>query len=204
MTVTKVDLLDVKFTKSLFGFRAAEVESVLAEAAEALGQAAEDNRWLTEKIRDMEKALESLESREATLRQTLAATQKIVEDLKENAREEARLIIEDAKAKAAQVIRAAHDSVAGVNRDVMDLKHRRIEFEMGFRALLESHLRYLDMSEQDPAQDALGHPLSLGAGDGPGEAREPFEPGESCVPGDPGWPGEPVEPVESDEPDGRD
>jgi cell division initiation protein len=197
MTVTKVDLLDVKFAKSLFGFRAAEVESVLAEAAETLGQAAEENRRLTEKIRDMEKAMESLESREATLRATLAATQKIVEDLKENAREEARLIIEDAKARAAQVIREAHDSVAEVQRDVLDLKHRRIEFEMGFRALLESHLRYLDLSEQDQAQAAIGQTLSLGAGGAPAEAEEPFGPdepdvsGEQCVSGVPGWPGEP-------------
>jgi cell division initiation protein len=194
MTVTKVDLLDVKFTKSLFGFRPAEVESVLAEAAETLGQAAEENRRLAEKIRDMEKTLDSLETREATLRATLAATQKIVEDLKENAREEARLIIEDAKAKATQVIREAHESVAGIQRDVLDLKHRRIEFEMGFRALLESHLRYLDVGEHDRDQAAIGQTLSLDTGGGAAKAGGPEGPddsGENCAWGEPGWPGEP-------------
>jgi len=196
MTVTKVDLLDVKFTKSLFGLRAAEVESVLAEAAETLGQAAEENRRLVEKIRDMEKAVESMESREAALRTTLAATQKVVEDLKENAREQARLIIEDAKVKAAQVIREANDSVAGIKREVLDLKHRRIEFEMGFRALLDSHLRYLDLSEQEQAQAALGHTLSLGTGEEPGEAhyrQEPDQPEASAEPVEPAWPDEPDE-----------
>ncbi|MBF0480834.1 MAG: DivIVA domain-containing protein [Desulfovibrionaceae bacterium] len=192
MTVTKVDLQGAKFTKSLFGYRPAEVDSVLSEAAEALGLTAEENRRLTEKIRDMEKAADSLEARESALRQTLAATQKIVEDLKENAREQARLIVEDAKVKAAQVIREAHESVAGVQRDVMDLKHRRIEFEMSLRALLESHLRYLDAGEQDRGLAELGHPLSLGAGDGPAEADGPRE---AAEPGEADWP---------DGPDGRD
>ena len=104
MTLDKIDLLDRTFSHSIVGYRRDEVDRLVAEAAESIGRLAEEKMALTRANDGLAREIAEYRAREATLRDTLLTTQRIVEELKGKAREEARRIVEAAKGEAAAIV----------------------------------------------------------------------------------------------------
>ena len=104
MTLDKIDLLDHTFSHSLVGYRRDEVDRLVAEAAESIGRLAEEKMALTRANDGLAREIAEYRAREATLRDTLLTTQRIVEELKGKAREEARRVVEAAKSEAAAIV----------------------------------------------------------------------------------------------------
>ena len=104
MTLDKIDLLDRTFSHSIVGYRRDEVDRLVAEAAESIGRLAEEKLALTRVNDGLTREIAEYRSREATLRDTLLTTQRIVEELKGKAREEARRIVAAAQNEAAAIV----------------------------------------------------------------------------------------------------
>ncbi|MBN2140909.1 MAG: DivIVA domain-containing protein [Desulfovibrionaceae bacterium] len=149
MNVSKVDLLNKKFTKKLFGYSCAEVDQLMLELAEVLGQAAEDKRDLLRKVKDLEVSVKEYRQRDETLRDTLMSTQRMVDDIKGSAEKEARLIIDEAKVKAEATVQQGYYRLAQVHEDLENLKRQRAHYELQLRGILETHMRFLDSRDPD-------------------------------------------------------
>lgn len=147
--LTKIDLLNAKLPSSFRGYCRSEVDRLLADAAEALGELAEERQQLSERAANLETSLAEHKQREQVLRDTLVTTQKMVEDLKANARKEAQLILEDAQSKAEAMLRRAHSRMAQIHEDITELKRQRTQFEVKLRSLLDAHQRMLEMEHQE-------------------------------------------------------
>ena len=152
MKLTKIDLLNKRFPKRLRGYCREEVDALMTEAAETIGELAEDKKELKRRLVDMHARLEEHKQREQTLRDTLMTTQKMVEDLKANAHKEAQLIIDEAQAKAEAILHRAHLRLAQLHEDITELKRQRTQFEVKLRSLIEAHIRLLDMENQEQEQ----------------------------------------------------
>ena len=150
--LTKIDLLNVDFPTRFRGYCRDEVDRVLAEAAEVLGNLAEDKQQLARRVENLESALAEHKQREETLRDTLVTTQRMVDDLKANARKEAQVILEDAQLKAETLLRRAHARLARIHEDITELKRQRTQFEVKLRSLLEAHQRMLDLEHENDAE----------------------------------------------------
>jgi len=156
MKVSKIDVLNKIFTRSFRGYTCAEVDAFLQDAAQSLGDLAEAREALETRMAVLEEALGEHKSREATLRDTLVTTQRMMDDMKANAQKEAQLIIDAANQKAEVMLNQTHQRLAQLHGDISELKKQRTQFEIKLRSILDAHLRMLeaDKEEQEKLDDA--------------------------------------------------
>ena len=151
MTVSKIDLLNKQFSRSMLGYSRMEVDQFMLELADVLGNAADNQKALRKKIKQLEGQVKEYRQRDETLRDTLMSTQKMVDDLKVTASKEAQLIIDEARVKADAAVQKGHNRLAQVHEEIETLKRRRTEFEVQLKGLLSTHMEMLEMS--DPNRD---------------------------------------------------
>ncbi len=144
VTISKVELLNKTFSKGLFGYRPAQVDLIIQEAAETIGLFAEREKNLKDSVSKLERILADHRSREETLRDALLTAQKMVETLKENAREEAARIVAEARRDAEVITGEAERQLLKIREEIGLLARRRARFEADLRALIGGHLRLLD------------------------------------------------------------
>jgi len=157
VTVSKIDLLGKKFNRCMRGYCTEEVDLVMHDAAEALGEAADENRRLMERLVEFERvqALRSpdpaLSQPASDMRGTLAAGRKIVEEIHGNARRDAQRILEDARLEAARIKADANLVKARIFEEIAEMRAQREAFGQELRKLLEDHFRLLESSEPSSA-----------------------------------------------------
>ncbi len=74
--------------------------------------------------------------------------------MKDNARKEGKLIIEEAKAQARKILETAQVQVKEVEAEIPQLKQRRAEFEAMLKGILEKHMKLVDTHPGDPTSPA--------------------------------------------------
>lgn len=153
MSVTKIDLLNKRFSKSMIGYSKAEVDQFMLEVAETVGELVDAGKDMRKKIKRMDAMLQEYRQRDEALRDTLMNTQKVVDDIKTSAHREAKLIRDEAESKAEETIRKGHERLASVYEDIESLKRQRTQFEAQLKSLLDAHLRMLEHS--DPEVDRI-------------------------------------------------
>lgn len=149
MDISKIDILNKKFSSSIFGYRKQDVESFLQELADNIGLLAEQKMELERSLRVLEEKLQEHKNREDILQNTLLTTQKMTEDIKANAQKQAKLIIKESQAKSEEILRHAHKRLAQIHEDISELKKQRAHFEIKLRSMIESHLKLLDSQDED-------------------------------------------------------
>jgi len=85
--------------------------------------------------------------------------QQVTEELKENARKEAEVMIAEAHLEGEHVVRDAAERRIQLLSEIQDLKRQKISFESGLRSLIEGHLKLLDLDvmqlEEEERQASL-------------------------------------------------
>jgi len=148
MRITPLDIQQKQFPVKFRGFDEEEVDSFLELVREEMEELLRENASLREEVKKMEKQLKEYRSIESTLKDTLVATQQMVEEYKNNAQKDAELIKKEAELKAEKILGEAHDKVVKIHEDIADLKGVRRHFKEELRRLIESHLRMLDFDKE--------------------------------------------------------
>ena len=149
MSLSKIDLLNVAFSTSVLGYARPEVDKLVQELADTLGQMAEERKELRQKVRHLEGTMEEYRRREEAMRETLVSTQRMVDEMTAQARKEAQLILDEAQGKAGDIVRQAHQRLGQVHEDIANVKRWRTEFQTRFKGLLETYARLLDTRDPD-------------------------------------------------------
>lgn len=149
MSLSKIDLLNRKFSKKLFGYAASEVDELMAEMADVLGREADEKRELKSRVERLEEQLVEYRQRDEALRDTLMSTQKMVDELKMAAGREADQILDAAHSKAEETLRQVHGRLAQVHEEIETLKRQRNQFRIQVRSLVRSHLELLESEDPD-------------------------------------------------------
>lgn len=149
MSVSKIDLLNKRFTRKMFGYSRLEVDQFLLETAETVGAMADNQKDLRKKIKRLEAAVQEYRKRDETLRDTLMSTQKMVDDLKVQASKEAQLIMDEARGKAEATVQKGHNRLAQIHEEVEALKRQRSQFEIQLKSLLDSHMKMLEYNDPE-------------------------------------------------------
>ena len=161
MSVSRIDVLNRSFAKSLWGYDTDEVDAFLQEVAETLGRLSEERTLLTNRVSLLEAELVSFRERESTLRDTLMTTQRMTEGLKATAQREAQVIVAEAQARAENIINQSGLKLARLQESILNAKKMKAQLSMRLRAVAEEHLRLLDMDREDdnsdyePAKDSV-------------------------------------------------
>ena len=145
MSITPIDIQQHQFKTRLMGYEKSGVDHFLELLAEELERLHRQNQETREELARTRSSLEEMRSREVTLRETLLTTQKMTDDLKANARKEAEIIVAEAEIRGEKIIRDAEARRIQLISEVQELKRQKISFETSLRAVVESHLRLLDL-----------------------------------------------------------
>lgn len=145
MAITPIDIQQHQFRTRPFGYEKTGVDHFLELVADELEHLHKQNQELKEELSRSRSALEDMRSREATLKETLLTTQKITDELKSNARRESEIAIAEAHLRAERIVRDAEERRIQLIGEIQEIKRQKISFETSLRALVESHMRRLDL-----------------------------------------------------------
>lgn len=163
MRITPIEIQQHQFKTRLIGYDTTAVDHFLEMLADELERLHKQNNELKESLARTRVSLEQMRDREKALQQTLMTAQQVTEELKENARKEAEIVIADAHLQGERVIRDANERRVQLVSQIQDIKRQKMLFEGGLRALIENHLKLLDMDvlqiEETERQVQLLQPL---------------------------------------------
>jgi cell division initiation protein len=136
------------------GFNRAEVASFLNEAADDYEQALRDTDRLRQEVGTLESQLGEHRQREAALRDTLLTVQRVSAEVRENAKQEAQLIVREARGRASELTRNAGAEVQDVEREIANLRRKRTDVEASIEGSFVA-LRHALESVKQQDQDRL-------------------------------------------------
>ena len=166
METTPLDIQHQQFRVRFRGFDIREVDTFLEKTAEAFESLHRKNKNLYDEIRRLKNVISDHKEREETFKRTLVSSQKILDQMKENAQKSAELIIANAEVRAEKMLNKAHNRLAQLHEDIAELKRQRIQIEVQIRSIIETHSKLLEigqeeikaMDEEDSKLKLLTHP----------------------------------------------
>jgi cell division initiation protein len=117
----------------------------MASAFEAFQRENENSQ---EEIRRLELEIQGYKKREDTFKRALLNSQKVLDQMKENARKSAELIIAESEVKAEKILNKAHNRLAQLHEDIAELKRQRTQIEVQISSVIEAHSKLLEISKE--------------------------------------------------------
>jgi cell division initiation protein len=152
MKITPLDIQQQQFRVRFRGFDMVEVDNFLDLLANEFEELLKENSQIREEDRRKMERITQLEAGEREVRDTLVSVQRITEEMKNNARREGELIIEEAKLNARKILESAQAQASQVVAEINQLKRQRAEFEASLRATIEMHWRLLESTQENTAE----------------------------------------------------
>ena len=147
--ITPGDIQQQQFKIRFRGFDIREVDVYLERLAEAFESLLEENEKFREKIERLNLESEGYKKREEIFKRAILNSQKVLEQMKQNAQKSAELIVAEAEVNAEKILNRAHNRLAQLHEDIAELKRQRMQIEVQIRAILESHTKLLDIEKED-------------------------------------------------------
>lgn len=131
MRLSPIDIKKQEFKKSFKGYDVSEVEAFLDTVANEMEKIFRENQSLKERIEELEKQLESSKSEiqifrdnEKTFQKAIVKSQDMSEDLLDNAKKRAELIIKEAEILSHKTKLDAQQEMLGMKQELEDLRNK--------------------------------------------------------------------------------
>jgi cell division initiation protein len=176
MNVSPLDLRQQKFRSRLRGFDKVEVASFLTAVADDYEAALRETDRLRQDLMRVEALLNEHREHERNLKNTLMTAQKLAEDIKANAQEEARRIIREAEGRSDFLLEKTQSRLEDIQREIDGLKLKRRDVETSIEATigtLRNTLEYVHEQEARERDDKIL--LHRPRYSEPAESRDPQE-----------------------------
>jgi cell division initiation protein len=109
MALTPVELRHVGFKRAPFGYRRSEVDRMIDEAVESFEVVWRERADYADRIEQLDTDLKRHRDLESLLRSTLTTAEQAAHELRDQARREAALVVEEAHAEARRI---THEAIA--------------------------------------------------------------------------------------------
>ena len=153
MNVSPLDLRQQRFRTVLRGFDKVEVASFLTAVADDYEQALREADRLRQDVTRMEAALREHREHEKNLNATLMTAQKLADDVRAQAEEEARRIVREAESRSDVLLEKTQARLEDVQRGIDGLKLKRKDVETMIEATIQSLRNALDFVREQEAHD---------------------------------------------------
>ena len=152
MSVNRIDLLNHTFSRVLRGYAPEEVDSYLQDIADAMAKLGDERVRLANLVTQLEERLTAYGERENALRETLLASQRMMEEIKSSAQREAQLIIDSAQNRAENLTNQANLRLARILDEISEARKLKAQFEFKVRSVIEGHLKLLELGQMEDAR----------------------------------------------------
>ena len=167
MKITPLDIEGHIFGRRMRGYDRDEVRSFLTLVSEEYEKLVVENHKLRDDVAKMQSILDEHRQRERILRETLYTAQEISEDLKEQARREGKIVLQETQLKADSLLEHAQQRAAELEASLVDLRMEKDAYLRKVRALLDHHQKLLELHEVAAGEEDKLHFLN------PREKQEP-------------------------------
>jgi cell division initiation protein len=156
VNVTPIDMRQARFGSAMRGFDKTEVTAFLEEAASDYEQALRENDRLRQQIVALEASLSQYRELEGGLKSTLVSAQKVADDMRHNAQQEAIRLVSEAQTRVELMMQKAQARVEEAGREIDSLKLKRREVQTNIEACVSSLQNTLDfVREQDQREQRV-------------------------------------------------
>jgi cell division initiation protein len=174
MKLTPLDIHTHRFPIKMRGYDPEEVRAFLQSVSEGFERVVVENSQLKEELGRAKNQLEDFHQREKILKDTLYSTQKLCEQMREEARREQKIMMQEAEHRAGILMDQANRKVLEIQKQILEMRAERDVFEQKVRMTVEQHLKLLDLRKADTElQDRIrlmkGRPAASGSPSGGSE-----------------------------------
>jgi cell division initiation protein len=150
MKVTPLDLRQQRFETVLRGFDRGEVTAFLSEAADDYENALRENDRLRQELSKCEALLSEHRGQEKNLSNTLVTAQKLADEIRAAAQQEAARIMRDAEQRAELLQQKSQTRIEEIQREIDGLRLKRREVETSLEGIIATlHNTISFVREQD-------------------------------------------------------
>jgi cell division initiation protein len=158
MNISPLDLRQQHFRTAVRGFDKVEVTSLLAAVADDYEQALREADRLRQDVVRMEAALAEHREHERNLRNTLLTAQRLSDEIREHAEQEAKRILREAEGRAELLVQKAQMRHDDILREIDGLKLKRREVETSIESTIQtlrSTLEYVREREERDSEEKI-------------------------------------------------
>jgi cell division initiation protein len=137
MNVSPLDLRQQRFRSAFRGFDKVEVASFLAAVADDYEQALRETDRLRQDVTKMEAALNEHRALEANLKATMVTAQRLADDIKGQADQEARRIMREAEGRSDLLLEKTQARLEDIQRGIDGLKLKRKDVETTIESTIQ-------------------------------------------------------------------
>lgn len=153
MNVSPLDLRQQKFKTVFRGLDPVEVASFLAAVADDYEQALREADRLRQDVARLEIVVRGHQEQEKSLQNTLITAQRLSEEIKAGAEENALRIVREAESRSALLLDKTQARVEDIQRDIDGLKLKRRDVETSLEAMMQALRNTLEFVREQDARD---------------------------------------------------
>ena len=149
MKMTPLDIQQQQFKIKFRGFDVREVDTFLEQMADAFESLQGENIRLNQEIKRLQHEAHGYREREESFKRAMLNSQKVLEQMKENARKSAELVVAEAEVKAEKILSRAQNRLSQLHEDIAELKRQRSQIEVQIRSVIEGHSKLLEIGKEE-------------------------------------------------------
>ena len=149
MKITPLDIQQQQFKTRFRGFDIREVDTFLEQMADVLESLQSENKRLRIEIKRLQLEGQGYREREESFKRAMLNSQKVLEQMKQNARKSAELVVAEGEVAAEKILNRAQNRLAQLHEDIIELKRQRMQIEVQIRAVIETHTKLLEIGKED-------------------------------------------------------
>lgn len=150
MPITPVDVHNKEFRRSLWGFNEDEVDEFLDELGADYEAVIRERDALREQVDSLRRQLLQYKELEDNLQRALVVAQSTAEEVRQSARKESELTVQEAQARAQRLFEEAQAKTRALESDHRELEREINVYRARVRSLLQSTM---DLIDNFPARD---------------------------------------------------
>ena len=149
MGITPAVIKQKEFNTRFRGFDVHEVDGFLEDVAHEVTRLNREMSAIKEERHRLALENQGYQKREMSLKRVMIQSQKVLDQMKLNARKSAELVIANAEVEAEKILNRAHQRLSQLHSDITELKRQRMQIEVQIGSVIESHAKLLEMSKQE-------------------------------------------------------
>ncbi|WP_336786321.1 DivIVA domain-containing protein [Paenibacillus sp. MMO-177] len=154
MPLTPLDIHNKEFGRRLRGYDEDEVNEFLDQVIKDYESIIRENKELQNQILGLQERLNHFSNIEETLSKTIIVAQEAADEVRNNAKKEAQLIIKESEKNADRIINESLAKSRKVSLEVEELKKQASIYRARFRTLVEAQLELLSQDGWDSLDSA--------------------------------------------------
>lgn len=149
------DIREVKFTRSMGGYKTVEVDEFLDRCADAFEEMASQQEENAKKMQVLAETIMDYRNQEDSIRSALISAQKMSETVIKEAREQANDILDAARTEAETIHESLQSQIVSEQEELARVKREVAEFKANLLAIYRDHLNLINVLEGDEAEEEV-------------------------------------------------